>query len=62
MDHITQIKKRIEILNMMITTYKSMPHATCMSQKDIDDILFVLSEWKAETELILQGLMRYPNK
>jgi hypothetical protein len=56
MTHIEQVQKRIHILNSMIASYKSISRTSTTSQNDIDNMLFVLTRWKTETELLLRDL------
>lgn len=56
MDALTQIKYRLEILDAMISIYSHMPHNNFLPNEYFEDIIFVLSEWKCETELLLKNL------
>lgn len=58
MDSLTQIQYRLEILDSMISVYSHMPHNNFLPNEYFDDIMFVLSEWKYETELLLKNLLK----
>lgn len=58
MNTLKQIKYRLKILESMIKIFSNMPHNSFSPKQDIDDIMFVLTEWKYETELLLKHISK----